>query len=177
MRDVLRVAADQHELSCGDPGCVFDSVRSLRFAVLVFDEAPALGGSRDELLDDPCALVVLNADQVLAFRRSIVPVDERFSALEEDDEEHGSGFPPAFHLQILPEHRSLIHVRNRLDMRLRTFDEGLQGFSILDLRRSQLGPYSRLREYDKCQSGKGRRCLEIQSHRILLYGVTDCMEK
>ena len=138
--------------------------------VVVLDETAPSGSGREEFLDDPGSALVLDADQILALRRAIVPVDERLPGLEEDDEEHRAGLPVAFRPQPLPELRSFVHVRDRLDMRLRPFDEGLEGFIVGDLGGSRLGPGRPARQQDQCQNGKGRRCSEVQSHRTLPNG-------
>ena len=173
MGDVLRVAADQHELSCSDPGGVFDRVCRLQPPVVVFDETSASGSGREEFLDDLGSAFVLDAEQILALRRAIIPVNERFPALEKDDEEHRSGLPGPLRPQPIPELCSFVYVRDRLDFRLRPFDEGLEGFIVHDLVGSRLGPGSPARQHDQCQDGKGRRCLEVKSHRILLHGVAN----
>lgn len=54
---------------------------------VVFDEIAASGSGREEFLDDLGPAFVLDAEQVFAFRLTIVPVNERVSVHEEDDEE------------------------------------------------------------------------------------------
>ncbi len=89
------------------------------------------GSGREEFLDHLGSALVLDAEEVLALRRAIVPVDERLPALEEDHEERRSGLPVALRSQPLPELRAFVHFRDRFDIRLRPFDEGLQTFRVL----------------------------------------------
>ena len=169
---VLRVAADQHESSSGDPGSVCDSVCRLRLPVVVPDEIAASGSGREEFLDDLETVVVLDLQQILALRRHVVPVDERLPGREEDDEEHRSGLPGALRSQPLPEPCSFVYVGDRLDFRLRPQDEVLEGGVVLDLTGSCLGLGKPARQHDQCRNGESQRSLAVQSHRsLLIYGL------
>ena len=105
----------------------------MRPVVVVFDETAALGSGREELRDDPGSAFVLDAEQVFAFRLTIVSVNERVSVHEEDDEEGRPGFPVALGFQPLPELRAYVHICDRLDMRLGSEDEGLEAFGVRHL--------------------------------------------
>ena len=51
------------------------------------------GRGYEEFLDDLGSANILDATQILVFRRAIIAVNERLPALEEDDEEHRSRCP------------------------------------------------------------------------------------
>ena len=171
MRNILRVATDQHESSSGNPGSVCDSVCRLWLPVMVLDETAPSGGGREQFLHDLESVVVHDTEQILALRRLIVPVDERLPGREEDDEEHRSGLPVAFRSQPLSEPCSFVDVRDRLDFRLGPQDKSLEGCIVLDLAGSCLGLGSPARKHDQCQKCESQRSLAIQCHGVLLvYG-------
>ncbi len=94
---------------------------------------PPWAAAAKSFLDDLGAAFVLDVEQVFAFRFTIVPVNERFSGLEEDDEEGRAGFPVALRFQLFPELRAFVHVCDRLDTRLRAEDECLEAFGVRHL--------------------------------------------
>ena len=171
MGNVLRPAADQHESSSGDPGGVFDCVCRLPLPVVVLDEIAASDTGCQEFLDDLLPVVVLDVDQVLALRRAVVPVDERLPALEEDDQEHRPRLQRPLLSQPFPELCAFVYIRDRLELCLSPFDEGLEGLTVLDLFGSRPGLGRPVRQHDQCQNGESQRSLAVQSHRILLIRI------
>ena len=165
--NVLRVAADQHEPCSADAGGVLDGVCRFRLAVMIPDEIAAPGAGRQQCLDDPETVVVLDTQQVLVFRRAVLPMDERVPVPGEQDEEHRSGVPVAVRSKPVPQPPAFGDIRDRGDFGRSSIDEGLESRIVHHLAGSRPGPGRAARQQEECQGGKGRRTLDIQSHRVL----------